>query len=241
GSSSTALTPRWSPDALRIAFTCYIETHNRPRTAQICMYSMEAGRLIAFPTFNGTNSAPAFSPDGSHIMFSSSMYGDMELFTMDPNGRNVKRITYSNGVDTSPVWNPKTGQQVAFVSDRGGRPHLYIMNADGSNAERLSLLDMGYVIDPTWSPNGQLLAFSYQRSHSNYDIYVMDIASRELFQLTRDVGRNERPSWAPDGRHIVFESTRTGRRQIWSMLADGTQARQLTFDGVNESPNWSPR
>jgi TolB protein len=58
-------------------------------------------------------------------------------------------------------------------------------------------------------------------------------------QLTRDNSRNERPCWAPDGRHIVFESTRSGTRQIWSMLADGTQARQLTTQGTNESPNWS--
>jgi TolB protein len=55
------------------------------------------------------------------------------------------------------------------------------------------------------------------------------------------MGRNERPSWAPDGRHIVFESTRSGTRQIWTMLADGSQPRQLTTAGHNESPNWSQR
>jgi TolB protein len=69
----------------------------------------------------------------------------------------------------------------------------------------------------------------------------MDVASRQISELTRDTGRNERPSWAPDGRHIVFESTRSGSRQIWSMLADGSQARQLTTQGDNESPNWSLR
>jgi len=68
---------------------------------------------------------------------------------------------------------------------------------------------------------------------------LMDVSSHQLAQLTRDAGRNERPSWAPDGRHIVFESTRTGGRQIWSMLADGSQQRQLTTQGTNESPNWS--
>ena len=69
----------------------------------------------------------------------------------------------------------------------------------------------------------------------------MDIVSRQLVELTRDEGRNERPSWAPDGRHIVFESTRTGTRQIWTMLADGSQPRQLTYEGQSESPNWSSR
>ena len=100
---------------------------------------------------------------------------------------------------------------------------------------------MGYVIDPAWSPNGQLLAFSWRRPSGNYDLYVMDIASHALVELTRDAGRNERPSWAPDGRHLVFESTRTGTRQIWSMLADGTSPRELTAQGQNESPNWSPK
>ena len=69
----------------------------------------------------------------------------------------------------------------------------------------------------------------------------MDIASHALVELTRDAGRNERPSWAPDGRHIVFESTRTGTRQIWTMLADGTAVKQLTTQGQNESPNWAPK
>jgi TolB protein len=174
-------------------------------------------------------------------MFMSSMLGNPELFITDASGQRPKRLTYSNGANTSPSWNPKTGQQVAFVSDRGGIPQLYTMNADGSSQAKVDLPDMGYVIDPAWSPNGQLLAFSWRRPNGNYDLYVMEIVTRQLVELTRDVGRNERPSWASDGRHLVFESTRTGTRQIWSMLADGTQARQLTKQGQNESPNWSPK
>jgi TolB protein len=141
----------------------------------------------------------------------------------------------------SPSWNPKTGQTIAFVSDRGGTPQLYLMNSDGTSATKLDMPDKGYVIDPAWAPNGQLLAFSWRRPNDNYDIYVMDASSRQLVELTRDQGRNERPSWAPDGRHLVFESTRGGTRQIWTMLADGSQPRQLTTGGHNESPNWSPK
>jgi TolB protein len=237
---SIALTPRWSPDASRIAFTCYAPAAGFT-SAQICIHSLETGKLVAFPRWRGTNSSPAWSPDGSQIMFMSSMHGDPELFVSDANGGHLKRITYSAGVDTSPAWNPKTGQQVAFVSDRGGIPQLYLMNADGSSVEKLELADMGYVIDPAWSPNGQLLAFSWRRPDGNYDLYAMDVATRRLVQLTRDAARNERPCWAPDGRHIVFESTRTGTRQIWTMLADGTGARQLTSQGQNESPNWSSK
>ena len=239
--ATVSLTPRWSPDGTKIAYTCYVRGRTGVTHAQICLHSLETGRRMAFPEYRGTNSAPSWSPDGSKISFMSDMYGDPELFLIDANGQNLRRMTYQAGADTSPAWNPKTGQQIAFVSDRAGVPQLYVMNADGTNVERIALEDMGYVIDPAWSPNGQMLAFSWQRPTGNYDLYVMDIATRQLVELTRDAGRNERPSWAPDGRHIVFESTRTGTRQIWTMLADGTRARQLTFEGQSESPNWSQR
>jgi TolB protein len=113
------------------------------------------------------------------------------------------------------------------------------MNSDGTSTTKIDVPDMGYVVDPAWAPNGQLLAFSWRRPSGNYDIYVMDAATQQLVELTRDQGRNERPSWAPDGRHLVFESTRAGSRQIWTILADGSQPHQLTTNGLNESPNWS--
>jgi TolB protein len=238
---SVSLTPHWSPDASRIAFTCFAPA-NGVVSAQICMYSLDSNKVVSFARYKGTNSSPTWSPDGSQVMFSSSMQGNPALYVSDSSGNRPKRVTLnSNGADTSPAWNPKTAQSVAFVSDRGGVPQLYLMNSDGTNTRKLDLPDMGYVIDPAWSPNGQLLAFSWRRPSGNYDLYIMDVASGSLREITRDSGRNERPNWAPDGRHIVFESTRGGSRQIWVMLADGSEARQLTTNGHNESPNWSTK
>lgn len=237
---SISLTPRWSPDSTRIAFTCFAP-YRGVASAQICLYSLVSDRLISFPRYRGTNSSPAWSPDGTQIAFMSSQGGDPQIFMADADGSHLHRVTFASGVSTSPAWNPKTGKQLVFVSDRAGVPVLYLANSDGTEVQKIEMPDMGYVVDPAWSPNGQLLAFSWRRPSGNFDIYVMDIVSRQLVELTRDSGRNERPSWAPDGRHIVFESTRTGTRQIWSMLADGSQPRQLTYEGQNESPNWSPR
>src|ERR1700676_891511 len=112
-----ALTPRWSPDASRVAFTCYAQPGTSSvLTAQICIYSMLTNHLISWPRFKGTNSSPAWSPDGSQLMFMSSMFGNPELIMTDSSGQRPKRLTYSNGANTSPSWNPKTGQKVAFVS-----------------------------------------------------------------------------------------------------------------------------
>jgi TolB protein len=238
---STSLTPRWSPDDSKIAFTCYVPFHGFT-SVQICMLSIDTGGMLAFGRFPGTNSSPGWSPDGTKLAFMSGAYGGDNIVVTGPTGGEMHRLTFGKSVDTSPAWNPKTGQQIVFVSDRGGLPVLYQMNADGSEVRKIDTADKGYVIDPAWSPNGQLLAFSWRRPDGNYDIYAMDVASHALVQLTRDASRNERPSWAPDGRHIVFESTRTGGRQIWEMLADGSNPRQLTNGpGQCESPNWSPR
>src|SRR5205085_1915763 len=133
--------------------------------------------------------------------------------------------------NVSPVWNPKTGQQLAYVSGRSGLPQIYISEADGTNVQRMT--ETGYAVSPSWSPNGQFLAFAWRRNYGpgapgGQDIYVMDIASKQWVQLTHDSGVNDFPSWSPDGRHIVFDSTRGGSSQIWSMLADGSQQPQLT-------------
>jgi TolB protein len=222
-----------------VAFTSFVKG-----TSDVTMFSLELNRIVAFPRFGGTNVSPAWSPDGKQLAFSSSMRGDPEIFISDANGVNPKRVTAFTGSDVSPVWNPKTGSQIAFVSGRTGLPQIYMMEADGTNLQRLT--DTGYAVSPSWSPNGQFLTFAWRRNYGpgapgGQDIYVMDIANKKWVQLTHGSGVNDYPSWAPDGRHIVFESTRGGSTQIWSMLADGSQQRQLTTSGKNQQPNWSFR
>lgn len=237
--NSIALSPRVSPDGSRVAFSGLAKD-----SWQVFLYSLDLGRQVSFPHFGGDNFTPAWSSDGSKLAFSSSMHnGDPEIYVADSTGSGgTKRLTAFKGSDVSPVFNPKTNAQIAWVSGRTGLPQIYIMDADGSNVQRIT--DQGYAVSPSWSPNGLVLAFAWTRHYGpgapgGQDIYIMDVASRQFRQLTHDSGRNDFPSWSPDGRHLVFQSTRSGSEEIWTMLADGTHQQQLTRSGKNSMPNWS--
>ena len=113
------------------------------------------------------------------------------------------------------------------------------MDEDGSNLRRL-INEGGEAVSPSWSPDGVHLAFSWRRRLTGrFDIYLLDVVSGRFSQLTRDGANNEHPVWSPDSRHIAYESNRFGSRQIFIMLADGTQKEQLTRQGQNTSPAWS--
>lgn len=232
-----SLSPRISPDGSRLAFSSLTKT-----SWEIKMFSIELNRLVSFPAFGGTNLSPSWTPDGTKLAFSSSRGGDPNIYTVDAGGGGLHRLTSGRGPDVSPTWNRKTGAQIAFVSGRTGLPQVYTMEGDGTNIQRVT--DQGYAVSPSWSPNGQFLALAWFRKYGPgapgaNDIYLMDIASKQWVQLTHDGGRNDFPTWSPDGRHIVFQSSRSGSEQIWTMLADGTKIQQLTFSGRNSQPNWS--
>src|SRR3954463_6310704 len=233
---SIALSPRISPDGSRMAFSGLTRD-----SWQIMMYSLELGRTVAFPRNSGDNFSPAWASDGTKIAFASSMHsGRSEIFVADANGGGARRLSTGKG-DVSPVFNPKTNGQIAWLSGRTGLPQIYVMDADGSNVQRMT--DQGYAVSPAWSPNGQFLAVAWRRNYGpgapgGWDIYVMDIASKQFIQLTHDAGNNDSPTWSPDGRHICFQRGGSGREQIWTMLADGSKAHVITNTGGNSQPSW---
>lgn len=234
---SVSLSPRISPDGSRLAFSSLTKSG-----WDILMFSVDLNRLVSFPHFGATNLSPAWSPDGSRLALSSSRGGNSEIYICDASGANLHRMTTGKGPDVSPTWNRKTGAQIAFVSGSTGLPQVYTIEADGTSQTRMT--DQGYAVSPNWSPNGQFLTLAWTRKYGpgepgSSDIYLMDIASKQWVQLTHDGGRNDFPSWSPDGRHVVFQSSRSGKEELWMILADGTKLHQLTFTGRNTQPNWS--
>jgi TolB protein len=235
---STSIQPTVSPDGSKIAFTSYARIN-----PAIFIFSVDPVRDLRFYNQRASvNETPEFTPDGKQMVYASSAPNDRccRIYIANLDGSGLRPITNSSFIDVEPKVNPKTGNEIVFVSGRSGPQQIYRMNMDGSDIERLTPGE-GEASNPSWHPDGQMIAYAWTRGYAQgaFNIFVMDVASRKQpMQLTHGEGRNENPSWAPDGRHLVFMSSRAGSNQIWSMLADGTQVQQLTTQGSNETPVW---
>ena len=244
GSNQTQLThynsistfPCVSPDGSKVAFTTWYRGN-----PGIFVHSLETGRKLPFYNQAASLNAPSdFTPDSKRLLLYSTAGGSFsQIFVANSDGSDLRRISSVRAIEVEPKINPKTGADLVFVSGRSGPAQLYRMNIDGADIVRLTTGE-GEAVNPAWHPDGQKIVFAWTRGFEpgNYNIFIMDVATRVVTQLTHGAGRNENPVWAPDGLHIVFSSKRGRTIQIFTMLADGTQQKQLTTVGNNEKPVW---
>ncbi len=231
---SLSIAPSVSPDGSRLAFTSFAKG-----TPRIMMIDTLSGRSLSFYNQEASlNLNVTFTPDGKNIYYSSTASGIAQIYTATVDGQGFRRVSFRDALEVEPKVNPKNPNLLLVVM---GQSHqqIYQMNADGSNVQRVTNGE-GEASNPSWNPDGQHFAFSWTRGYATgaFNVFVMDFGTHEYVQLTHDEGKNENPVWAPDGRHLVFGSTRTGRKQIFSMLANGTQVQQLTKEGENRQPTW---
>jgi TolB protein len=198
---------------------------------------------------NVTHSAPrdvypAWSPEGTRIVFSSNRGAGRDLWIMDAEGGGLRRLTKNRPggpVDSTPSISPD-GKRVAFARRARGNQELYVMNLDGTGLKRLTRFP-GIDFDPDWSPDGTELVFWRQLRPGGrvvHQIFVMADDGSDLRRLTWGAS-SDSPTWSPDGKRIVFTRHGRARGDLWTMRPDGTGQQRLTSGAADDDgAAWAP-
>ena len=184
---------------------------------------------------------PAWSPDGSHLAFSSGRGDDAQIYVMSSDGSGLRRVTDRPGVNGAPAWSPD-GRRIAFAGDQmtPGHPFdddIFVIDTDGSGLRRL-VGGSGQQTDPAWSPDGELILYTSASLGGDAALAITGAdAGGPVFPL--DVGANvRRPSWSPEGRRVAFDDD----AGLMSLDGLGDDPGPLTEPGhlyADYDPAWS--
>src|SRR5215212_338002 len=211
----------------KIVFACYIN-----QIDQICIMNGDGSGRKQLTNFPATAFYPSLSPDGQTIYFASNKSGSFEIYSMDINGNGLKQLTNKIGSLYAPELSPN-GERIIFTNNGNG---LWVMNPDGSNPRALTFKDD---IDPTWSPDGSMIAFASSRSGGR-QLFVANANGKNVEQVTDLNNMGGRSSWSPDGTKLAFYRGPSGDRNIYVINIDGSGLQKLTNGGDNLGPSWSP-
>jgi TolB protein len=181
----------WSPDGRALVLTLSYEGNS-----EIYRVSPDDGRVQGRLTNNpGIDSSPAFSPDGSQIAFVSNRQGSPQIFLMPASGGAAKRVTFQGKYNQTPRFSPRTDKpQIAFTGrDERGVFDVFILDVKSGRVDRLTQ-NKGSNLDPTWSPDGRLVAYVSSRG----GIFVSNPETHHEVQVWR--GSAASPSWGPAPR-----------------------------------------
>src|SRR3989454_3628539 len=147
-------------------------------------------RRIRLPLSGATS--PSWSPDGQRIVFTGYEGGWSDLFMVNRDGSDLRRLTNDRYADLHPAWSPD-GKTIAFTTDRGpatdfstlrfGNMRIGLYHIDSGNIEVLNHMDRGKNIDPVWAPDGKSLAFVSDRTGIS-NIFLYDFADGNIYQLS---------------------------------------------------------
>jgi Tol biopolymer transport system component len=174
----------------------------------------------------------SWSPDGRKIVFSSGRDGNGEIYVMNADGSEQRRIVaIPSSHEFSPEWSPD-GRTIAFATERDGNREIYAMDVDGRNQRNLTrhpLRDLEYGDRFRWSPDGRRIAFTTNRDR-NTELYVMNADGSGQHRLTRTQEHESLLGWSPDGSKLAFRSEPVKPRSAFFLMnADGSGLRKVTW------------
>lgn len=172
------------------------------------------------------------------IAFQSDRDGYQELYLMDYDGHNQRRISGHKSTSGFTDWSP-AGDALAYLSYFAGSPGIYYVEL--ATGKKVPIFTAGTLnLSPTFSPDGRSIAFAHSEQ-SNIDIYRCARSCTDPVRLTRSQAIDTNPSWSPDGRQLAFTSSRSGRPNVYVMGIDGSNIRRISFEGsYNDGASWQP-
>ena len=232
-SAEPIISPAWSANGAQLAYVSF-----ESRKPVVYAHDVASGKRRLMANFKGSNSAPAWSPDGRTLAVTLTLDGGSQLYAIDTgNAGPPRRLAQSNSIDTEPVYAPD-GASIYFVSDRGGAPQIYRMPSAGGSVERVTFSG-SYNISPAISPDGRWLAY-VSRVGGAFKLHVMELANGNTNAIT-DTVADESPSFAPNGRLIVYATQIGGREALMTTTLDGKiKARLAGQSGNIREPDWGP-
>ncbi len=186
-------------------------------TMDIFEANPDGSHLKRLTKADGYDAEGSFSADGKHIVFCSKRDGNLELYIMDADGKNVRKLTNTpNCYNGGPFFSPD-GKRVIFRSDRKEKDRLqiYVINVDGTGERALTNNDKWVYWAPYWYKDNQHIIYtaadhSNPKARPNYDIYWMDIETGKTTRLTFNPGADVLPVFSPDYKKIMWTSNRGG-------------------------------
>ncbi len=215
------------PPTGKIVFVCYVQ-----QIDQICIMNADGSGRRQLTDYNATTFYPSLSLDGNTVYFSSRRSGSYEVYSLGVDGNNLQKLTDGIGSLYAPELSPD-GEWVVFTKHGDG---LWLVRPNGNNPQRLTDRDD---IDPTWSPDGSMIAFASSRNGIR-QLFVMNADGSNVRQVTNLNNMGGRSAWSPDGARLAFYRGPFGDRNIYIINVDGTGLVQLTNGGDNLGPSWSP-
>ncbi len=243
--------PAVSPDGMRVVFTSdksgYADVYVASTLdGAILKHLIKGERTDAFEQLHLLRTGFSWSPDGTQICVAAKA-GDCDAIHIlnADTGRVLRSLTFPLDGLYTPAWSPD-GKWIAFVGIKGGASELYLTNPTGSRLDRLTD-DFSDERDPAWSPDSKFIAFTSDDGspiergfHRSYDLYMINVESRDVAPIVRVRGRERSPTWSPDGRKLIYSSDRSGSPELYVVDLDESMCVALTsLVGGAESPNWS--